>query len=71
MGICIDRCLCFNRTFADLQKHAQEMNPTQGVISLEELQKQVVFGLKCKLCHPYVRRMLRTGETVFHQILTD
>lgn len=71
MGICIDRCLCFNRTFAELQKHAQALVTSQAAPSLEDLQKQVVFGLKCKLCHPYVRRMLRTGETVFNQILTD
>ena len=67
MGICIDRCLCFRLTFAELQQIAAE----KGSRSLEELQKHVVFGQKCKLCHPYVRKMLKTGETVFYQILSE
>jgi len=67
MGICIDRCLCFNQSFAELHKRAQE----QGITALADLQKQVVFGQKCKLCHPYVQTMLRTGETVFDRILTE
>lgn len=67
MAICIDRCLCFNQTFAELKKRAEE----QGAQTLEALQKQVVFGQKCRLCHPYVRTMLRTGETVFDRILTE
>lgn len=67
MGLCIDRCLCFRMTFAELQTIAAE----KGCDSLEALQKHVVFGQKCKLCHPYVRRMLKTGETVFYQILSE
>ena len=39
--------------------------------SVEALQQYVEFGQQCRLCHPYVRRMLRTGETVFSHIVTD
>ena len=63
----IDRCACFQQTFAHLKKVAE----AEGVTSVEELQRHVVFGLKCKLCHPYVRRMLRTGETVFGEIVRE
>lgn len=63
----IDRCLCFNVTFASLQVEAQ----SSGADSLCALQERVEFGRKCQLCHPYVRRMLRTGETVFREIVTD
>ena len=63
----IDRCTCFQQLFADLAAVAAE----HGADDVESLQEHVVFGHRCKLCHPYVRRMLRTGQTVFHQIVTD
>jgi len=42
-----------------------------GADTIEELQVHRDFGLRCRLCHPYVRRMLRTGETKFDQIITE
>ena len=63
----IDRCVCFRRTFADLRAVADQT----GADSVEALQAHAVFGRKCGLCRPYVRRMLATGETVFHEVLTD
>ncbi len=63
----IDRCFCFATTFADLADVAEET----GAASVPELQQHAVFGRKCALCHPYTRRMLRTGQTVFHRVVTD
>ena len=63
----IDRCFCFGRTFAELAGVAAET----GAETVPALQRHVAFGQKCALCHPYVRRTLRTGRTVFHQIITD
>ena len=65
-GLCIDRCLCFGRTFAELKQVAE----ATGADSVVALQQHATFGQRCALCHPYVRRMLRTGETVFHEIVT-
>lgn len=62
----IDRCLCFGVPFARLRAVADET----GVDSVEALQRHVAFGQRCALCHPYVRRMLRTRETVFHEVIT-
>ena len=62
----IDRCLCFGRTFAELAGVAAET----GARTVPELQAHAEFGLKCQICHPYVRRMLRTGETAFHTVVT-
>ena len=67
MGVRIDRCYCFGQRFADLKAAAE----ATGADSVPELQAHVVFGQRCRLCHPYVRRMLRTGETVFHEIVTE
>ena len=62
----IDRCLCFDRPFAELADVAE----ATGATTVPELQQHAAFGHKCALCHPYVRRMLRTGQTVFHQVVT-
>lgn len=65
MPVRIDRCICFQRTFADLCEVAERT----GADSVAELQEHVTFGHNCCLCHPYVRRMLRTGETAFSEIV--
>lgn len=63
----IDRCYCFQKTFGELKQVAA----AHGAETVAALQEHVVFGQQCRLCHPYVRRMLRTGETCFDRILTD
>jgi bacterioferritin-associated ferredoxin len=42
-----------------------------GAKSIEELQEHITFGKRCRLCHHYVKRGLKTGETVFTEILYD
>ncbi len=63
----IDRCICFDQPFAQLKKVAH----ATGAATLPDLQAHVRFGLKCRLCHPYVQRMLATGETCFHEVLSS
>ncbi|MEF8939584.1 MAG: (2Fe-2S)-binding protein [Salinivenus sp.] len=63
----IDRCYCYQVPFDRLKDVAEET----GADSIEALQAHVLFGANCQLCHPYVRRMLRTGETVFDEILEE
>jgi len=63
----IDRCYCFQQTFAHLKAVAEKT----GAESIEALQQHVTFGQNCQLCHPYVRRMLATGETTFDEIVAD
>lgn len=72
--ICIDRCVCFARPFPELYAIAQTMkakSPTSTMPTLDELQEETAFGLACRICNPYVRRMLRTGETSFDVLLTE
>ena len=66
-GVRIDRCYCFGRTFRELERVAAAM----GAETLSELQQHVVFGRQCQLCHPYVRRMLHTRETVFSEVIEE
>lgn len=63
----IDRCYCFDKTFEELKAVAYQYN----LHSINELQEEVDFGLKCHLCHPYINEMLRTGETAFDHIVED
>ena len=42
-----------------------------GAKTLEDLQEETQFGLACRLCNPYVRRMLVTGETSFEELIDE
>lgn len=61
----IDRCYCYQKHFEELKRVAEKT----GAASVEALQSYVEFGKNCKLCHPYVHRMLETGETVFSDVI--
>ena len=63
----IDRCVCFDYTFEQLRVAAARHSAS----SVLDLQQHVEFGLKCTLCHPYVRRMLQTGEVVFFDLIEN
>jgi len=63
----IDRCYCYQQSFEDLKEIAE----ATGADSVAALQAHATFGENCQLCHPYVRRMLDTGETVFHEIIEN
>lgn len=67
MSLSIDRCFCFSKRFAELKDVAAQT----GAATVPELQAHALFGQNCQLCHPYTRRMLRTGQTVFHEIVTE
>ncbi len=64
-GITIDRCLCRGLAFADLLPTAR----AEGW-DLDDMVRETGAGGRCGLCRPYLRRMLITGETVFHTIIT-
>lgn len=65
--IYIDRCYCFQETFASIKRVAEDAGST----CISDLQEHIEFGKNCQLCHPYVERMLETGETVFHEIISE
>lgn len=61
----VDRCQCFQQSFSLLKDMAKQT----GCMTIPDLQHHIEFGKNCALCHPYVKRMLETGETVFHEII--
>ena len=62
----VDRCICRNLPFGELLPRARA-----GGWTLQDLMSATGAGAQCGLCRPYLRRMLRTGETTFHQLLTE
>lgn len=62
----IDRCVCRQFPFVALLPLAR----AHGWL-LEDVHRETGCGAQCGLCKPYLRRMLATGQTVFHEILTD
>ena len=62
----IDRCVCHDATLAEMKAWCAR-NPGAG---FKDVQDEFACGTGCGLCAPYVRRMLRTGQVVFHQVVT-
>jgi bacterioferritin-associated ferredoxin len=62
----IDRCICRRMPFERLLPLAREHR-----WSVDDIGRETGCGAQCGLCRPYLRRMLATGETVFHEVLTE
>ena len=60
----VSRCICRNADFAELLPRARAAG-----WSLDDLMALTGCGAQCGLCRPYLRRMLRTGETAFTELL--
>lgn len=65
-AIHITRCVCRRMPFADLAPLAR----TRGW-SLDAVMRETGCGDQCGLCRPYLRQMLLTGQTEFHEILWE
>lgn len=64
MAIRIDRCVCTNRTFADLLAVARERG-----CDVDELRRCTGAAAHCGTCTPYLQVCLRDGVTVFDRLL--
>lgn len=65
MNYHITKCICFDTTFEEMKRIMSENN----LHTLEELIKVKTVASNCKLCVPYIRRMIDTGETKFDIII--
>jgi len=65
-AVLVSRCICRDRRFAELFPLAR-----LNAWTLPDLMRETGCGAQCGLCRPYLRRMLRTGETEFHELLTE
>jgi bacterioferritin-associated ferredoxin len=62
--VLVSRCICRNVPFADLLPRARAFDWT-----LADLIRETGCGGHCGLCRPYLRQMLATGQTEFHELL--
>ena len=54
----VDRCVCMRVTLEQMREYADRTG-----CGLAGVQAQFQCGTACGMCLPYIRRMLRTGET--------
>lgn len=64
--VIVSMCLCRGVPFAELLPRARAAG-----WDLDTLMRETGCGAQCGLCRPYLRRMLVTGETTFHELLWD
>jgi bacterioferritin-associated ferredoxin len=64
-AVVVSQCVCKATPFRELLDLA-----TASGWDLADLVHHTGCGAQCGLCRPYLSRMLRTGETEFHEILT-
>ena len=63
-AVLVSRCICRGVEFAELLPRARASSWT-----LADLIRETGCGGQCGLCRPYLREMLRTGQTAFHELL--
>ncbi len=63
----IVKCICYDTTFEEMKKIMKENN----LHSIEDLRKIKPVGLNCRLCVPYINKMIETGQTKYDVILTQ
>lgn len=56
----VDRCVCHCVPFTELKELAEA-----GMDTIDQLADETGCGTGCGMCEPYVRLMLKTGETSF------
>jgi NAD(P)H-nitrite reductase large subunit len=61
----IDRCVCHDVTFAEVV----EWSRSSGCRTVEGAAREFKCTTSCGMCLPYVECALKTGQTVFHEIL--
>jgi NAD(P)H-nitrite reductase large subunit len=57
----VNKCLCHNRSFEEIKMYAQK----HDIDTIEELQARNICSCGCRMCLPYVEKMLATGKTSF------
>lgn len=60
----VTKCICFDITFRELK----EISIINNCKSLQELKAYAIFSEKCKLCSPYIQKMLETDQVEFDVI---
>lgn len=60
----VTRCICDDITFAEIKK----ISAQRGYVNVHQLADAQICANNCKMCIPYIHRMLKTGKTAFKEI---
>lgn len=63
----VNRCICSNISFEKIKSVAEE----RGLSTVKELQQHQICACDCMLCAPYIKKMLKLGETEFVPVSMD
>lgn len=61
----VNRCICHQISFSDIKTIAD----ARGLTTVHELKAEKICSTNCRLCEPYIRKLLQTGKTSFQPIL--
>jgi bacterioferritin-associated ferredoxin len=61
----VTKCICYDTSF----KEMKEIMIKQNLKTIDELRRVKPVGVNCRLCVPYIEKMIETGETEFKVIL--
>ncbi|MEO6693795.1 MAG: hypothetical protein ABIY50_04365 [Ignavibacteria bacterium] len=64
MKIEVTKCICYNTTFEEMKSIMQK----NKLNTVDELRNIKPVALDCRLCLPYIIKMINTGETKFDLI---
>ena len=64
MKIEVTKCICYDTTFEEMKSIMQK----NKLNTVDELRNIKPVALDCRLCLPYVIKMIKTGETKFDLI---
>ena len=57
----VNRCICQGNSFEEIKAYVKENN----IQDLKVLQERKICSCSCKMCIPYIEKMLETGQTEF------
>ncbi len=60
----VTKCVCYDTTFEEMKEIMEKNN----IGTIDELRKIKPVALNCKLCLPYIIKMIETGKTKFEVI---
>lgn len=57
----VKMCVCHRITFEEINQQAKN----RDLLSTEDLIREKICGTGCGMCHPYINKMMVTGQTMF------
>ena len=60
----VKRCICHKISFKEIKKIAID----KGFDTVKELRVEGICCTNCRMCEPYIKKMLKTGEVSFQPV---